>query len=101
GPIIPRMVCSDVPIPPLTPEGLLPPGIHRATVDEVVGAFCSSTPGRRAFEAPLRELVATARAAGAVALYLNGSFVGSKPNPGDIDAVLVLPEAFDVTGPEA
>lgn len=57
--------------------------------------FCSGTTTRRALAAPLRELVGIARAAQAVALYVNGSFVGKKPDPGDIDAVVVLPGTFD------
>lgn len=92
---------TGVAVPPLTREGLLPPGVHRAHLEEIVRAFCSSTDRRRALEAPLRELVAAARAARAVALYLNGSFVSDKAAPGDIDAVMVLPETFDVTSAEA
>ncbi len=70
-------------------------------MDEVVATFCSSTPTRRNFERPLRELVAVARSARAVALYINGSFVSDKPFPGDIDAVIVLPRDFDTGGAEA
>lgn len=90
-----------MPIPSLTSTGALPPGLHRASVDEVVATFCSSTPTRCDFEAPLRELVAVARSARAVALYVNGSFVSDKPFPGDIDAVIVLPSDFDTRSAEA
>ena len=75
--------------------------MHRATLEEIVEVFCSATATRRDLENPLLELVATARAANAVALYLNGSFVSDKPDPGDIDAVVVLPQGFSVKGPEA
>lgn len=88
-------------LPELTDDGRLPPGIHKATVAEIVDAFCSATPTRRVLEAPLRELVNVARAATAVALYVNGSFVSSKPDPGDIDAVIVLPGTFDTRSKEA
>ncbi len=91
------MACL-VAIPSLTSAGVLPPGLHRASVDEVVSTFCSSTPTRRSFEAPLRELVAVARSSRAVALYINGSFVSEKPFPGDVDAVIVLPRDFDTAG---
>jgi len=91
----------SVPVPALTPGGLLPPGVHNATEDEVVAAFCSSTSSRRELERPFRELVAVARASRALALYINGSFVSDKPHPGDIDAVVVLPKNFDTNGDEA
>jgi Family of unknown function (DUF6932) len=90
-----------VAIPALNRDGLLPPGVHRATLEEIVYVFCTSTPTRRALEAPLRELVATAQDARATGLFLDGSFVSEKSDPGDIDAVIVLPNDFAVTSPEA
>jgi hypothetical protein len=80
-------------------DGRLPPGLHRASADEIIKRFCSATPQRRALAAPLRELIGIALDANAKGLYLNGSFVTDKSGPRDIDAVIVLPRGFDVRGP--
>ena len=82
-------------------DGRLPPGNHLATVEEIVARFCSSSPRRAALEEPLRLLAEVAVDAKAAHLYLNGSFVTDKESPGDIDAVLILPDDFDPKGPHA
>lgn len=88
-------------IPDLTDDGRLPPGLHPATPDEIVHRFCTSSERRRALEAPFRVLVDIARESAAKALYINGSFVTDKVSPRDFDAVIVLPNHFDVTGSHA
>lgn len=89
-----------MPIPDLV-DGRLPPGIHWAAPDEILARFCVGSEQRVALASPLRELVAIAQCAGAIALYLNGSFVTDKVGPRDIDAVFVHPRAFDKYGVEA
>ena len=81
--------------------GRLPPGNHLASVEEIVVRFCTGSPRREAFEEPLRLLVEVALVSNAHHLYLNGSFVTDKQSPGDIDAVIVLPDDFDPKSPEA
>lgn len=88
-------------IPELDGDGKLPPGFHRASLEEIVARFCTSTERRRELESPLRLLKQVAVDAGAVALYLNGSFVTDKESPEDIDAVIVLPDDFDTQGVHA
>ena len=80
-------------IPNLTEVGLLPAGIHPATLEELAErfAFFDQTDQRlRVFE-KLKALVSEARIAGIVRrIYVAGSFVTDKPEPNDFDCVLVL-----------
>lgn len=82
-------------------DGRLPPGLHRASRDEIVERFCSTTAARVGLQVPLDELIVVARESGAIGLYLNGSFVTDKLGPRDIDAVIVLSRDFDLNGPYA
>lgn len=87
-----------MPIPDLNDAGLLPEGIHDCTLAEIgarFGRFQSSDRRVRLF-GQLRVLVDEERRAGvAVALIVDGSFVTGKPEPGDIDLVIVLPEGYN------
>jgi hypothetical protein len=87
-----------MPIPPLTEHGFLPDGIHDcslAEVEERFGGFQGSDRRMRLF-AKLRQYVAEVRFAGlAIALIIDGSFVTNKPDPGDIDLILIVPEDHD------
>ena len=82
-----------MPIPALNEDGFLPPGVHDCTLDEIrsrFGAFQSIDRRPKLF-ATLLAFVAEARASGVVvALVINGSFTTSKPDPNDIDLVVVL-----------
>ena len=82
-----------MPIPALNEDGFLPPGVHDCTLDEVRSRFgvFQSTDRRPKLFATLLAFVAEARASGiVVALVINGSFTSGKPDPNDIDLVLVL-----------
>jgi hypothetical protein len=71
-------------IPPFTPAGVLPVGEHPATWQEVTACF-GGNPKR---EILLQGLLAAARslaAAGALTLWLDGSFVTAKSEPADFD----------------
>jgi len=71
-------------IPKFTAAGLLPRGVHAATLEEVFERFGGN--GRR--EQLLNGLVEALRllrAAGCRRMYINGSFVTSKELPNDID----------------
>ena len=81
-----------MPIPSLTAAGLLPAGIHHATLHEVEVAFGSQTEARSRLYAGLEaflEWVKTFQLF--TSIVIDGSFVTDKPDPGDIDAVLILP----------
>ena len=70
--------------PALTPSGLLPPGIHRATWTEVEERF-ATTEWRRTLCDGVRRVAESLKEAGCRTLYLDGSFVTSKTHPGDFD----------------
>lgn len=68
-------------IPPLNANGLLPAGIHDASLDEVLGRFgqFQGTDWRVTLGTRLRAFAGEARASGLVAsLIVDGSFVSSK-----------------------
>lgn len=76
-------------IPPFQINGNLPPGIHIATWPEIQARFGWN--GRRqTLLAGLGRAIHDLRHAGCSTFYLNGSFVTSKPEPGDFDACWTL-----------
>ena len=87
-----------MPIPPLNEHGLLPAGIHDASLDEVqqrFGVFQGGEQRPRLF-ARLAELAAAMQRSGLFqALLIDGSFVTATPHPNDIDLVAVLQPGHD------
>jgi hypothetical protein len=67
-------------------SGFLPPGEHLASWDEVVDRF-GWTPWRRRLLDGLAESLDLLSSAGCRRVWLNGSFVTAKEDPGDFDAV--------------
>lgn len=81
-----------MPVPVFTADGLLPPGRHVATVVDVEQALVEPFP-----ESTRRSLFASWRARRDALLallpvveWVDGSFVGAKPVPADIDLVTIL-----------
>ena len=70
--------------PPLTPSGLLRPGIHRAAWTEVEERFATTAWRRTLFDG-VRRVAESLKEAGCRTLYLDGSFVTSKLHPRDFD----------------
>jgi hypothetical protein len=89
-----------VPIPPFDEAGYLPPGIHDCSLEEVeerFGGFQGSDRRMRLFD-KLRDYVRAVRSTGmGVALIIDGSFVTAKPDPNDIDLILLLTRGHDFT----
>jgi hypothetical protein len=81
-------------IPAFRPDGYLPEDLHRTTDAEITFRFGSTTPRRRRLILRLRRWLALARDIGARRLLVDGSFVTAKPEPDDIDAVILLPVNF-------
>jgi hypothetical protein len=85
-------------IPCLTAAGFLPPGAHDASMEEIgiaFGRFQDSERRITLFQR-LSEYIAELRSLGhAVEVLLDGSFVSAKASPGDIDLIVVYPEAFN------
>ncbi|HEY3246271.1 MAG TPA: hypothetical protein VGM03_23250 [Phycisphaerae bacterium] len=82
-----------MPIPDLNAEGYLPPGIHDCTLEEIgvrFGRFQGTERRSRLFER-LQLLTGEALSTGlVVGIIVNGSFVTGRPDPNDIDLILVL-----------
>jgi len=84
-----------VPTPEFRTDGYLPVGVHVATEAEVLFRFGSPTRRRRSLALRLRHWLELARAVGGLRFLVDGSFVTSKPQPRDLDAVILLGPAFE------
>lgn len=85
-------------IPPFDRRGTLPPGIHEASWPEFAERF-GGTARRRLLLAGLKLALRNLQEAGCPLVYVDGSFVTAKPEPGDFDACWgiegVVPELLD------
>lgn len=81
-------------IPVCNDDGYLPPGIHRATLEEIAARFGQESELRRAQMESLRWLVGLAWRAGAQRIVVNGSFVTDKLEPNDVDCVFLIGPDF-------
>lgn len=87
-----------MPIPSLTTYGFLPVGIHECTLEEIGSEFGQFRSSNRRCELydKLIDFLAEAHAAGQImAVIVNGSFVSSKEEPGDIDLIVILSASHD------
>lgn len=73
-------------IPEFEKKGYLPPGVHPATLAQIEKRYAYNPVRRRLFEG-LRKLARNLKEAGCKTLYLNGSYITDKNEPGDYDAV--------------
>ncbi len=89
------MTPQDSSIPPFRTDGYLPEGLYLASEAAVTFRFGASTPRRRRLVIRLRRWIELARHVGARRLLVDGSFVTAKDDPGDIDAVVLLPPDFE------
>jgi hypothetical protein len=78
-------------IPAFRPNGNLPAGIYTATWEEFVARYGFTT-RRQALLVGLLAVLQALRDAGCEVVYVDGSFVIHKPEPGDFDA------CWDLTG---
>jgi len=85
-------------IPQFTAYGLLPRGVHPATLEEVLERF-GGNERRQQLLRGLSEALYLLRSAGCQRIYINGSFVTAKERPNDIDVCWdingVNPDALD------
>jgi hypothetical protein len=84
-----------VALPEFRTDGCLPVGVHQATESEVLFRFGSGNRRRRTLALRLRRWLDLARAVGASRFLVGGSFVTAKHQPGDLDAVILLPPDFE------
>ena len=83
-----------MPIAELRADGYLPEGLYFATETEVEALFGTENVRRRTLMRQLSYFLQLARAAGALRFFVNGSFVTAKPEPGDVDAVCLVPAGW-------
>jgi hypothetical protein len=84
-----------LPVPDFKADGDLPPGVHAATLDEVVARFGQGSPQREAVTRRLLRIYQLASGTGMLQRFvIFGSYVTSKVDPNDIDIVLVMREDF-------
>lgn len=88
-------------LPEFNDAGDLPVAIHRATIDEVIALFGVTTSRRRHLARRLLHIHALARATRYVERFvIFGSFITAKPEPRDVDIVLIMRNDFDVSACE-
>jgi hypothetical protein len=86
-----------LPLPPFNDDGDLPIGVHRATLSEVLSRFGEGSERRRALGGRLKrlyDLAFSTRQVGRFVVF--GSFITAKPDPNDVDIVLLMEDAFDL-----
>ncbi len=92
-------------LPAFNEEGDLPPGVYRATLQEVLERFGQGSVQRCAVSDRLNRLYQLVASTGHLARFVVfGSFVTAKINPNDVDVILVMEDTFDlasVTGEAA
>lgn len=81
-------------IPDFRDDGYFPEGLHFATEAEATFRFGANTRRRQRLALRLRRWIELARAISAHRLFVDGSFVTSKAEPNDVDAVIWLPDDF-------
>ena len=85
---------QDSTIPKFRADGYLPTGLYMISEAEVIFRFGSSSRRRKRLALRLRRWTELARVVGGLRLLIDGSFVTAKPEPDDIDAVILLPPDF-------
>ncbi len=86
-----------MPLPSLNARGDLPPGVHGATLSEVLERFGRGSPQRTILASRLARIYRIAQATDALArVAVFGSFVTEKVWPNDVDVFLVMDDTFDV-----
>ena len=85
-------------LPPFSKDGMLPPGVHKASWRRFAERF-GRTARRRSLLAGLKAALKALRAAGCRKVFIDGSFVTAKESPGDFDGCWdieeVDPDALD------
>ena len=87
-----------MPLPNLNHAGELPIGIHQATINEVIAQFGSGTLQREIVTARLQRIYQIAKGTGNLQqLIIFGSYITAKPEPNDVDVVIIFSDDFDLT----
>src|SRR5438874_2347224 len=82
-------------LPDFNAAGDLPPGVHHATMEEVLRRFGVGTPARERAAAALDRVIQLAKATRHLQrAVVFGSFVTAKASPNDVDIILVMDDGF-------
>jgi hypothetical protein len=81
-------------IPEFNDVGYLPPGVHRASLEEIAAPFGQESEIRQAQMDSVRWLVEIAKNARVDRLIINGSFVTAAFEPNDVDCALLRSTDF-------
>jgi hypothetical protein len=80
----------------LTDDGELPLGVHPGSLREFLCRFGAGSAQRTAVALRLERIYRVAQASGHLARFIVfGSFITSKPDPGDVDVFLLMEDPFD------
>src|SRR5262245_51341902 len=89
-----RILFVPMPVPTLVTPGLLPAGIHGATLQEIGQAFGTQNDTRVEHFRNLKTSCEELEVFGPLikGIFVDGSFITSKPVPSDVDIVVVHDE---------
>ena len=86
-----------MPLPKFNSLGDLPEGVYRATFDEMLARFGQGSLQRQLVTARLGRIYEIAQRTGNLERFvIFGSYVTAKPDPNDVDIILVVRDDFDV-----
>ena len=84
-----------MPLPELDSYGDLPIGVHQASLDEVIARFGHGTSQRQLVTTRLLRVLKLAEGTGKLERFIIfGSYVTAKPNPNDVDIILIMRDDF-------
>jgi hypothetical protein len=82
--------------PEFNDMGDLPPGVHQATIAEVIRHFGTKTLQRQIVGRRLERIYNLARETGHLARFVVfGSFITAKPGPNDVDIFMLMKDTFE------
>ena len=84
-------------IPEFTQVGDLPPGIHKASLEEAVAHFGTCSDRRKVLSLRLTRVHQIASQTGHLARFVVfGSFVSEKREPNDVDVFMIMDDNFEI-----
>ncbi|HLY31212.1 MAG TPA: hypothetical protein VKQ36_09285 [Ktedonobacterales bacterium] len=79
-------------IPPLRRNGTLPPGVHRATLSELLSAFPPINQQRQILNDSVQHAVEELyKLDPTLVIFVDGSYVTKKAEPNDVDLLIISP----------
>ena len=85
-------------LPELSSDGELPPGVHAASLHEIVERFGIGSAQRRSVTLRLERVHRLARSTNHLERFVVfGSFVTTKADPQDVDVFLIMTDTFDAS----